>query len=77
MNPHYNSYMAGIHTPAKKAAYGLHLFLSDGQPFRYVGISICIEPTEEIIRQAELQQEIDDINAESMGITYKHLFKKN
>lgn len=76
MNPNYDSYMTTIHQPANKSAHGMHLTLSDSQPFRYVGVTVSIEPTAEIIIKAERQQEIDDINAASMGIAFRQLFKK-
>ena len=40
------------------------------------GFVMSIEPTEEVIRQAKLQQQIDDINAATLGIRFNQLFKK-
>ena len=76
MNKYNSESYADQFTPANKCAHGLHLTLSDSKPFRYVGITMSIEPTEEVKMQAELQQEIDKINAATLGIRFNQLFKK-
>ena len=42
----------------------------------YRSLAISIDPPEEVMMQAKLQREVDEINAATLGIRFNQLFKK-